>query len=270
MQFFEWTIPLRHISHVNVGTAGYWLQRDVETNQSLQQCSGSAAFGPVLHCLNLLHRNAQISGWQLHYSHPFQVWRSPFLKLFFLKNYFKSQKSEWWRVFEIFRSVADQEWAARLKHSAKNTGVWLGGLVCWHTIQVHLHHDHWLHGLVSDSDHSWSPLTVTCLLTGSIRWRRRCLTLWLWLVAGLWGLCLTLACLSAVWSHGHSGAQVHLEDDIFLQGWLFDTNSMKIVLNVQWLAHRNGNMGHSTLQHNRGGVVRHRPHHMQVARRLSW
>lgn len=135
--------------------------------------------------------------------------------LFSESNYFKSQKSEWWRVFGIFRSVADQEWAARLKHSAKKTGVWLGGLVCWHTIQVHLHHDHWLHGLVSDSDHSWSPLTVTCLLTGSIRWRRRCLTLWLWLVAGLWGLGLTLTCLSAVWSHGHSGAQVHLEDDIF-------------------------------------------------------
>lgn len=48
----------------------------METNQSLQQRWGSVAFGPAIYCLNLLHRNAQISGWQLHYSHPFQIWKS--------------------------------------------------------------------------------------------------------------------------------------------------------------------------------------------------
>lgn len=39
------------------------------------------------------------------------------------------------------------------------------------TINVHLHHDHRLHGLVGDSDYSWPSLSL--LLIGSIWLKRR-------------------------------------------------------------------------------------------------
>ena len=35
-----------------------------------------------------------------------------------------------------------------------------------HTIQVHLHHDDWLHGLVCDSDDPWPSLRLPLLIGG--------------------------------------------------------------------------------------------------------
>lgn len=48
-----------------------------------------------------------------------------------------------------------------------------------HTIQVHLHHDHWLHGLVCDPDDPWSSRRLALLISS----------------IGLWGWGLALALL---------------------------------------------------------------------------
>lgn len=175
--------------------------------------------------------------------------------------------------------LTDLEWTARLIYNAtKSTWVQEADTHSWqiHTIQIHLHHDHRLHSLVSDSDYPRSRLTG--LLTGSIVWRGRylSLTLLLWLARWLRWRRLTFTCLSAVWCHSNSSANVHLlRIGMSLIGHhtcnsmeekqhceMLFTHSFDVVVCYWVITNRYWYMGQSTLQQKRRSVVGHRSNHM--------
>ena len=82
------------------------------------------------------------------------------------------------------------------------------------TIDVHLHHDHGLHGLVGDPDHPGAPLTRAPghLVGGGVRLGGRSLAgaLLLRLAGGVRRLCLPFCGGASVRRHGHGGPQVDL------------------------------------------------------------
>lgn len=106
------------------------------------------------------------------------------------------------------------------------------------SVNVHLHHDNGLHGLMGDTDHAGGSLPLTRLLIGSIRLCRRSLIL---LVGSLRGLGLAFGRLPPIGCHGHRGPKVY------------------------WY----GDVGHTTLHDHRGGVVGHGPNHMEMTGRGS-
>lgn len=151
--------------------------------------------------------------------------------LFSESNYFKSQKSEWWRVFGIFRSVADQEWAARLKHSAKkNWGlIRRVGLLTYHpgssaSWPLAPWFGEWFWSLLESPDRD---LSVDWLHSVEEEVPDPVALIGCWAVRVGPDPHLSVCCLKS-WSRWSPGSPGRWH----ILGWLFDSNSMKIVLNV--------------------------------------